>query len=221
MKRRQFQGSAAALAAVALGGPLAAVSTGARAQAGAPVEGQHFVRLARPVPGSTPGRIEVVEFFWYECPHCNAFEPLLEAWSRRLGSDVALRRVPVAFRENPFVAQQRLYYALEALGKVEALHRRVFTAIHVERQRLDTPEKITAFMAKNGVDEKTFTDAYNSFGVQTKVRQAKALAEGYKVDGVPAMGVAGRFYTSGTLAGTTERSLAVVDFLVDRVRKGG
>lgn len=216
MKRRAFQTSAAA----ALAGVALLPATGL-AQSGAPVEGQHFIRLAQPVPGSTPGRIEVVEFFWYECPHCNAFEPALEAWSRRLPSDVVLRRVPVAFRENPFVAQQRLYYALEALGKVEALHRRVFTAIHVERQRLDTAEKITAFMVKNGVDAKTFTDAYNSFGVQTKVRQAKALADGYKVDGVPAMGVAGRFYTSGTLAGTTDRSLAVVDFLVDRVRKGG
>lgn len=220
MKRRSFHQSAVALATLAAGSHLLGAGV-AQAQAAGFVEGQHFVRLAQPVPGSTPGRIEVVEFFWYECPHCNAFEPALEAWSKRLPADVQLRRVPVAFRENPFVAQQRLYYALEALNKVEALHKRVFAAIHVERQRLDTPEKIAAFMVKQGVDEKTFLDAYNSFGVQTKVRQAKALADGYKVDGVPAMGVAGRFYTSGSLAGTTDRSLAVVDFLVDRIRKGG
>lgn len=220
MKRRSFHQSAVALATVAAGGGLLAAG-GAQAQSAGFVEGQHFVRLAQPVPGSTPGRIEVVEFFWYECPHCNAFEPVLEAWSKRLPADVQLRRVPVAFRENPFVAQQRLYFALEALNKVEALHKRVFSAIHVERQRLDTAEKITAFMVKQGIDEKTFTDAYNSFGVQTKVRQAKALADGYKVDGVPAMGVGGRFYTSGSLAGTTDRSLAVVDFLVQRIRKGG
>ena len=100
MKRRSFHQSAVALATVAAGGGLLAAG-GAQAQSAGFVEGQHFVRLAQPVPGSTPGRIEVVEFFWYECPHCNAFEPVLEAWSKRLPADVQLRRVPVAFRENP------------------------------------------------------------------------------------------------------------------------
>ena len=219
MRRRTFTQQAAG-AVVAATVPMA--WTSARAQAGgAPVEGQHFVRLAQPVPVPAGGKLDVVEFFWYGCPHCNVFEPFLEAWARRQPADVAMRRMPVAFRETPFVAHQKIYFALEALNQVDALHRKVFTAIHVDRMRLDKPDEIAAFMAKNGLDAKVFLDAYNSFGVQTKVRQAKQLADGYKVDGVPALGVAGRFFTSSSMAGTPERSLAVVDFLLQRIRRGG
>lgn len=217
MKRRTFSQQAVG-AAVAATAPWWAAT--AAAQAGAPVEGQHYARLAQPVPVPAGGKIDVVEFFWYGCPHCNSFEPQLDAWAKRQPADVAVRRMPVAFRENPFVAHQKIYFALEALGRVDTLHRKVFAAIHVERQKLDKPDEIAAFMAKNGIDQKTFLDAYNSFGVQTKVRQAKALADGYKIDGVPALGVGGRFFTSSTLAGSPERALAVVEFLIQRVRRG-
>ncbi|MEO8835193.1 MAG: thiol:disulfide interchange protein DsbA/DsbL [Caldimonas sp.] len=193
---------------------------------GGPVEGVNYVRLAQPVPGGVPGKIEVIEFFWYECPHCNAFEPALDAWSKRLPADVVLRRVPVWFREEPFTAQQKLYYTIESLGLVPTLHRKVFAAIHGQHVRLRTPEDIAAFALKNGVDPMQFMATYNSFGVQTKVQQARQTAAAYKIDSVPAMGVQGRYYTTGVLAnaggpaGSNDRMLAVVDALIAKVRQG-
>jgi thiol:disulfide interchange protein DsbA len=194
------------------------------------VEGVNYVRLDQPLRAAVPGKIEVVEFFWYECPHCNAFEPALEAWSKQLPPDVTLSRVPVWFQEVPFAAQQRLYYAIESMGLVPTLHRKVFNAIHNEHLRLRTPEDIAAFMLQNGVDPVKFMPVYGSFAVETKCQQARQLAAAYKIDGVPAMGVQGRFYTNGNLAntnlppatptGSNERMLVVVDALVARVRKG-
>ena len=150
-----------------IGAGLAGVLPGARAQAG-PTEGVHYIRLADPAPAAGGGKVEVIEFFWYECPHCNAFEPALDAWSRRLPDDVAFRRVPVWFREEPFGPQQRLFYTLEALGLLGTLHRKVFQTIHAERTRLRTTEDMAAFALRNGVDPVTFMTTYNSFGVQTK-----------------------------------------------------
>jgi thiol:disulfide interchange protein DsbA len=215
MKRRHFTAQVLGSATAAAFG-LAAAPT-ARAQAKF-VEGTHYVRLAQPLAVPGDGKIDVIEFFWYGCPHCNSFEPMLDAWSKKLPPDVAFRRVPVAFREEPFVPHQRIYYALEALGLVEQMHRRVFFAIHNERLRLDKPQDIAAFMAKHGVDSAKFLDAYNSFGVQTKQRQARQLAEAYKIDGVPSIGVHGRWFTSGTLAGSLDRSLAVADHLIGLAR---
>lgn len=193
----------------------------------APVEGIHYVRLAEPAPAGTPGKIEVLEFFWYECPHCNAFEPALDAWAKRQAEDVAFRRVPVWFREEPFSTQQRLFYALEALGLLPTLHRKVFLAIHSDRTRLRSAEDLSAFALKNGVDPLKFIAAYNSFSVQSKSLQARQTAAAYKIDAVPAMGVQGRYYTNGTLAnassgpGSNDRMLAVVDALIAKVRQGG
>jgi len=214
MKRRQF--SAQLLGWASAGG--AALALPARAQ-GAPVEGTHFVRLTPPVATSSPGKIEVIEFFWYGCPHCNAFEPALDAWSKALPADVAFRRVPAAFNES-WVPHQRIFYALESLDLLTTMHRKVFYAIHTQRMRLDRPADISAFMAGNGVDAAKFGLAYDSFTVQSKVRQATQLANAYKIDGVPALGVQGRFYTSGPLAGSNERSLLVADYLIERSRKG-
>jgi protein dithiol oxidoreductase (disulfide-forming) len=217
MKRRDF---AASLVGAGLGTAALTLPAAAQAQGG-PVEGTHYVRLSQPVPTvAEAGKIEVIEFFWYGCPHCNAFEPTLEAWVKKLPADVAFRRVPVAFREEPFVAHQRIFYALEAMGQVEAMHRKVFYAIHNDRAQLSKPAEIAAFMAKNGLDSAKFLDTYNSFGVQTKVRQAKQLAEAYKIDGVPALGIQGRYFTSGTLAGNTDKALEVTNFLLQRARKG-
>jgi thiol:disulfide interchange protein DsbA len=213
IKRREF--STGALAA---GLSLVLAQAGARAQGG-PVEGQQYVRLSQPEPVLVPGKIEVIEFFWYGCPHCNAFEPMLEAWVKKLPPDVAFRRVPVAFRDEPFTAHQKIFFALEGLGQVDAMQMRVFNAIHNDHQRLDKPAEIAAFAQKNGLDSAKFMDLYNSFAVQSKVRQAKALAEAYKIDGVPALGVNGQYYTSGSLAGSSERMLAVADFLIQKSRK--
>jgi protein dithiol oxidoreductase (disulfide-forming) len=215
MKRRDFSNTLlTAASAVALLGPRPAA-----AQSG-PVEGKHYVRLSQPLPtAAEPGKLEVIEFFWYGCPHCNSFEPALEAWVRQLPPDVAFRRVPVAFRAEPYGAHQRIFYALDTLGLVGTMQRKVFYAIHRDRMALDKPPEIAAFMARNGIDAARFLDAYNSFGTQTRVRQANQLVDGYKIDGVPALGVQGRFYTSGTLAGDNDRALLVVDFLLQRLRK--
>ena len=216
MKRRDFSasllGSGAGLAALGWQAPT-------RAQGG-PVEGTHYVRLSQPVPAGPAGKIEVIEFFWYGCPHCNAFEPTLEPWVKQLPADVAFHRVPVAFSAEPFVAHQRIFYALDSLGLVAAMHRKVFYAIHSDRMRLDKPAEISAFMGRNGVDAAKFMEAYDSFAIQAKAKQATQQAAAYKIDGVPAIGIQGRYYTSGSLAGTNEKALAVADFLMQRVRKG-
>jgi len=201
MNRRNFSQSVAAWMA-ALGGSAAVQDAFAQ---GGPVEGVHYVKLSQPAPVSAPtGKIEVVEFFWYGCPHCNALEPALEAWIKRLPADVAFRRVPVAFSAT-HESHQRLFYGLEAMGQLEALHRRIFAAIHTQQQRLDREADQLAFLKAQGVDEAKFLEMTKSFSVQTKMRQAKQLSSAYKIDGVPAMGVAGR---------------AVTDFLIERARKG-
>ena len=183
-------------------------------------EGKDYITLDKRAPtDNAGGKIEVVEFFWYNCPHCNAFEPQLEAWIKRTAKDVVVRRTPVAFRDD-FVPQQRLYYSLEAMGKVEELHTKVFYAIHVEKQNLNTQANIGAWLEKQGVDKAKFDTLYSSFSISSKAQKAAQLQNVFQVDGVPALGIAGRFYTSGSLAQTMERALAVADYLIAEVRKG-
>lgn len=216
MHRREF--SQAALAA-ASAGTLAALPLGVQAQGKPPAEGKDYLLLSKPAPSEAPaGQIEVVEFFWYSCPHCNEFEPQLEAWAAKAPKDVSLRRVPVSFRPD-FEPQQRLYYVLEALGKVAALHKKVFYAIHVEKQTLNTADLVTAWAQKQGIDKAKFTELYNSFPVNMKARKATQLQEAFMVDGVPALGVDGRYYTSGSLAGTMARALTVTDHVLTLARK--
>ena len=216
MQRREFSFSAASLAASALGA--CALPTLAQAQAKAFQSGTDYLTLDKPAPTEAPaGQIEVVEFFWYNCPHCNAFEPMFDAWSKKLPKDVMVRRAPVAFRAD-FEPQQRLYYVLESLGKVEELHKKVFIAIHVDRQPLTTAAQITAWVEKQGIPKAKFTELYNSFSISTKARKATQLQDAYALDGVPALGISGRYFTSGTQAKTLERSLQVADYLIGQSR---
>jgi thiol:disulfide interchange protein DsbA len=216
MQRREF--SQAALAA-ASATTLAALPLGVQAQGKPPAEGKDYLLLSKPAPNEAPaGQIEVVEFFWYSCPHCNEFEPQLEAWAAKAPKDVSLRRVPVSFRPD-FEPQQRLYYVLEALGKMAALHKKVFYAIHVEKQTLNTADLVSAWAQKQGIDKAKFTELYNSFPVNMKARKATQLQEAFMVDGVPALGVDGRYYTSGSLAGNMARALTVTDHLLTLARK--
>jgi thiol:disulfide interchange protein DsbA len=211
MQRRVFHAGLLVGGVLALAGPL-------RAQR-PPQEGQDFRRLAKPAPVDAPtGKIEVVEFFWYSCPHCNAFEPLLEAWSRRMPRDMVLRRVPVAFRPD-FEPQQRLFFVLETLGRLD-LHMKVFQAIHQDRQPLGSEEAILAWAQTQGLPRAKVQAAYQSFGVTTRIRRAQLLQDAYEVEGVPALGVAGRFYTDGEMAGDMARAVQVADSLVARVRQG-
>jgi protein dithiol oxidoreductase (disulfide-forming) len=211
MKRRDFSAGLACSAA------LSPTLAGAQAS---PVEGRNYVRLNQPVTVNAPAnKIEVVDFFWYGCPHCSAFEPELDAWAKRQPDYIVFSRVPVAFRAEPFTTHQRIFYALEALGLLETMHRKVFYAVHVSRMALDKPADIAAYMSKQGVDAAKFMDAFNSFTTQSKVKRANALVDGYKIDGVPAIGVQGRYYTSGTMAAGNDRALLVAEFLVQKLRK--
>ena len=215
MKRREFSqvAAGAALASSAL-----LLSSVAQAQAAKPQAGKEYFVLETRAPVEAPaGKIEVVEFFWYNCPHCNAFEPTLEAWVKTLPKDVAFRRSHVAFNDS-FVPQQRLFLALEALGLVDKLQAKVFTAIHTEKVNLATGEAITDWVVKQGVDKAKFLEQYNSFSVQTKTTRMTQLQNTYKVEGVPALGVAGRFYTDGGLAGNMERALQVAESLIADIR---
>lgn len=216
MKRREFSRAAAGAAVVSS----AWFSPLVQAQARKPKAGTDYQVLDVRAPVDAPaGKIEVVEFFWYSCPHCNAFEPMLDAWSKKLPKDVVLRRVPVAFQDS-FVPQQRLFYALEAMGLLEKLHTKVFTAIHQDRVNLTKGDAIVEWISRQGVDKAKFLEQYNSFSVASKVTRATQLQNAYKVEGVPALGVAGRFYTDGSMAQSMERALQVVESLVLDVRSG-
>ena len=214
MKRRDFSVTAlTALSAVAA----STLPHTVLAQGAAPKSGKDYVKLEKAVASEAPeGKVEVIEFFWYSCGHCNEFEPVFANWLKSGASkNVAARRVPVAFNAS-FMPQQKLYYALEGMGKVDELHARVFRAIHVERQKLATDAAVMEWMAKQpGVDQAKFKEIYNSFTVSNQVRRATQLQEAYGVEGVPSMGVAGRYYTDGTHAGSMPAVLNVVNYLVN------
>ena len=182
--------------------------------------GKDYITLERPVATEAgSGKIEVLEFFWYSCPHCNQFEPTFEQWVKNAPKDVVVRRVPVAFRDD-FVPQQRLYYTLEAMNLVEKMHIRVFTAIHGEKLMLNSDASVLAWAEKQGIDKAKFAETYKSFGVATKAKRAVQLQNDFKIEGVPSLGVAGRFYIDGTLAGSMPRALQVADALIAQTRQG-
>lgn len=212
MKRRDFSLSAAtALAAPVLlgasGGVLAQAPTQAAFQ-----QGRDYFELKKPVAVETPaGQLEVIEFFWYSCPHCGAFEPVLEKWLKTAPKNISFRRMPVMFRPT-FVPEQKLYFTLEAMGKVEAFHSKVFQAVHAQRKTLNTDETIAAWVKEQqGLDAKEFASTYKSFGVANKVRRAKELQDAYGVEGVPSMGIGGKYYTDGTAAKGMENVLRIVE----------
>ncbi len=217
MNRRDFSASF-----LGTGLAAAALFTGSQAYAqnpAEPVEGREFTKLASPQPQIAPGKIEVLEFFSYACPHCNAFEPTIETWAKTLPADVKLRRVPVPFLMN-YDNFMHAYYALETIGAVDAMQMKIFRAIHVDRLRLEKAEDIAAFVGKNGVDANKFLAAFKSFSVATEVSRAKKMVVDYKVESVPLLAVAGRWLTSPALANGSAQSLAVVDALIQRSRKG-
>ena len=217
MKRRDFSLAAISAAAVA-GLPLATQAQGSAALK--PVEGKDYLSLDKRVPTDVgTGKIEVIEFFWYSCPHCHAFEPQFAAWVKAAPKDVVVQRVPVRFRDD-FEAQQRAYYVFESLNMVDVMHGKLFHAIHTERQQLNNAQALAAWANKNGLPEKKFMDTFNSFGVATKARRATQLQDAFKVQGVPALGIAGRFYTDGGLAQSMDRALQVADYLIGEVRRG-
>ncbi|HWH82602.1 MAG TPA: thiol:disulfide interchange protein DsbA/DsbL [Burkholderiaceae bacterium] len=214
MNRRDFSARLAGTSLGALGTSILAVPTFAQ---GVPVEGKHYVKIDPPVPPTQPGKVEVIEFFSYACPHCNAFEPTIAAWSKKLPPDVAFHRVPVPFLMNA-ENLMRTYYALETMGQVELMQAKVFAAIHVERNYLEKPADIAALMAKNGIDAAKFSSVFNSFSVASSVTRAKKLTAQYRVDSVPTLAVQGRWSTSPAQAGGLEQATAAADYLIQRSR---
>ncbi len=209
LSRRALLGASLAVAG-------ASVLPAAHAQA--PREGAEFTRIDPPQPGDDPSKIEVVEFFWYSCPHCNTFEPDLEAWLSKLPADVVAKRVPVQFNAS-FEPQQRLFYTLEAMGKLKEMHAKVFDAIHNRRERLTNEGRIADWAEKQGLDRAQFLAAYKSFGVSSKVQRAAKQTESYGISGVPMLAIDGKWLTSPSQTGTAERALAVADQLIEQARK--
>jgi thiol:disulfide interchange protein DsbA len=181
-----------------------------------PMAGRDFrvVNPAQPVEAPA-GRIEVLEFFAYWCPHCHSLEPELAEWRKRQPAEVVFRREHVSFRETRI---QQLHYALVALGKVDELSPRVFHALHVDKVRLEAPQKMAEVL---GLDPKSFSEVYESFSVRTRARRGTQIAEAYAIDGVPSLAVAGKYLTAPSMAGSNTAALRVVDFLVARERKAG
>ena len=182
---------------------LSLVSVGVNAAPNAPVEGVEYQRLSQPQPTDTGKKVEVLEFFWYNCPHCHAFEPHLAEWAKKQGDRIVLKRIPVGFRES-FVPQQKLYFALEAMNRLD-LHTVVFDAIHQRRMKLNTEPEIMAFIEKQSIDSKKFGETFNSFSVQSKVSRVRQLQEAFRIDGVPTVAIDGQYVTSPSIVGQSMR----------------
>ncbi len=169
-------------------------------------EGKDYVRLPTPVPPATPGKVEVVEMFWYGCPHCYDLESATQAWLKRKPENVAFTQIPVAFGAS-WEPGARAYYAAEALGVLDKLHPALFDAFH-KRRKLNTEDEMAAFFAEHGVDQEAFRKAYKSFQTETQLRRGNQLAQRYGLKGVPAVIVNGKYDVR------SPRMFEVVDFLI-------
>lgn len=216
MKRRNFSWAA-------LGGLVGSslVWPAAQAQGNKPVQGKDYFLLERPEATDAPaGKVEVVEFFNYNCPHCASFEPRLQAWVKQLPDYVVFRRIPVPFVGSDPETKQRLYYTLDAMGKAEAMVQKVFNAIHLDKQNLTGDAAVLAWVQQQpGLDAKQFKDLFQSFGIVGKAKRASMLTNAYKVQGVPALGVGGKYYTDGNI-GSMEKALETVNYLVAELHRG-
>lgn len=199
----------ALLAAVAFAAPAPAQEVRARQN----VE----YRLIAPQPVETGDRIEVVEFFWYGCPHCNNFQPSLEAWIRRKPADVVLRRVPAVFRDS-WAPHARIYYTLEQLGEVERLHQKVYFGYHVEELSMSKPDVMERWAAANGIDRERWRKSYSSPEVDAKVENAKRLTESYSLQGTPSVVVDGRYLTSSSMTSSFPEMISILEELIGIAR---
>ncbi|MCL2657084.1 MAG: thiol:disulfide interchange protein DsbA/DsbL [Betaproteobacteria bacterium] len=185
---------------------------------GAPVAGKDYLMVKTPQPTDSSGKIEVLEFFSYACPHCYDFEPYLESWAKTLPKDVVFRRIPVSFGREAWAALGRIYYALDVLGVAEKKSFAVFNAVQKERVDLLNETARNAWMKANGVDPVKFSEAFNSFTVQTHMGQATRSAGLYDIQGVPTLIINGRYSTSPSLTQSFEGALSVTNQLIERVR---
>jgi len=171
-----------------------------------PKNGVEFITLAAPQPVSTVGKkVEVIEFFMYHCPHCNAFEPSLEQWVKKQGDKIVFKRVhmPYSGTDDP---EAHLFLTLEAMGKSEEMQPKVFKAFHVDHIRLNRDDAIIDWVGKNGIDRNKFLDAWNSFGVITKLRRLSQVISNYKVEFVPTIVIDGKYQTAPSMAQASTKS---------------
>lgn len=183
-----------------------------------PVEGKQYKLLTKP-QATPPGKIEVIEFFWYGCVHCNAFAPTMKAWAARQKADVVFKRIPVAFGPE-YMPHNKIYYALDVMKKLDVMHEKVFHAIFVDRKEMLDPNEIADVMAKNGLDRKQFLDTFNSFPVVTSAQRAPGLVDAYGIQGTPSVVIQGKYLTSPSIAGGAAQATQTMDWLIDQIRKG-
>jgi thiol:disulfide interchange protein DsbA len=212
------------LSGLALAGTSGLTATRATAQSAfVPREGDEYQVLNKAVPTEGGGKIDVLDFFWYGCPHCYHFLPAMEAWRQHKSADVNFHHVPVDFGDPRREPHTRLFYALQALDKVDEIHVRVFDAYNRDRRRLDTEKDIADFMASNGIARDKWLAAYNSFAVASQVMRAHNTLQAYGIDGTPTLAIDGRFLTSPSMlhnqSDPARATIATLDYLIERVRK--
>ncbi|MCX7171329.1 MAG: thiol:disulfide interchange protein DsbA/DsbL [Proteobacteria bacterium] len=173
--------------------------------------------LINPPQATEKGKVEVIEFFSYMCPHCDHMDPVVGKWQKTLAKDVVFIRVPVIFRPQ-WEAPARLYYTLDALGELDKLHGAAFSAIHRENTDLSSEANVTGWAVKKGLDRKKFADTYNSFTVQSKAQGSKQKQGAYGIPGVPAFVVGGKYRTPDNYSGSFDDMLKLVDELVIKAR---
>jgi len=178
-----------------------------------------YEALTPPQPTANPAKIEVIEFFWYGCPHCYSFEPSLAQWLKTKPANVEFIRIPAVFNEQ-WGKHAKAYYTAEALGVIDAVHSDFFDAIQEKKQQLDTEDELAKFFAAHGVKDADFRETYNSFAIDTKVRQAPGIAAKYGITGVPVIIVNGKYKTDGPLAGSQEKMIDVLNMLIKKESAG-
>lgn len=206
IERRGFIGRTLLVlaAAFALAGPAAAQSAG-----------KDYTPIEPAQPTDNPAKIEVLEFFSYGCPHCSDFNPLIQAWAAKLPTDVVFKKVPITFNRAAWANISRLYYTLEATGDLGKLDGAVFKAIHEERISLFDEKVLTDWVAKKGVDPKKFAETFASFGIMSKMKRADQIAQAYRIQGVPAVAIDGKYLVSNK---DFNETLAIADKLIAKAR---
>lgn len=182
------------------------------------VEGRHYAVLSSPVPVAQPEKIEVVELFWYGCPHCYQLEATINPWSAALPEDVNFVRVPAMFG-GIWNLHGQLFYTLENLKVDEAVHSSIFNALHNQGRKLSSMNEITQFVATQGVDKDTFVKTWNSFSVKSQMEKAKKLAVAYQISGVPAVVINGKYRFDIGMAGGLQQTVDVADVLIEKERQ--
>lgn len=182
------------------------------------VEGKHYTVLTKPQPTEDRSKIEVLEFFWYGCPHCYSLHPHLKTWLANIPSDVSFRYVPANLRAN-WVVGAKIFYAIEAMGKTDALHDLIYDAIHRDKIDLHQESVLFDWIEKQGIDRKKFENTYQSFAVQNQVAKATQMARQYQLNGVPALIVNGKYFTSGGMSSTPQGTVDTLNALLEKVRK--